>query len=151
MRWCRCVRVPAGAARSHLQVSSITLTDSDARHVHLSMPALSLTVIVVGGGYGGCVLAPKLEKAGFDVILIERCQCFFHKIGGGKAAVVPGYETKVTIPLSKLKVSKVLWAEAIELDVQRKTLTVRHGAGLISILPRLSCGCCWTVSRLWPA
>ena len=96
----------------------------------------ALTVLIVGGGYGGCVLAPKLEKAGFDVTLIERCQCFFHKIGGGKAAVVPGYETKVTIPLSKLKVSKVLWAEATELDVQRKTLTVRHGdSGLFSILP----------------
>ena len=70
MRWCRCRCRPAPHVTSRA-VSSITLTDSDARHVHLSMPALSLTVIVVGGGYGGCVLAPKLEKAGFDVILIE--------------------------------------------------------------------------------
>ena len=99
-------------------------------------PADAMTVLIVGGGYGGCVLAPKLEKAGFDVTLIERCECFFHKIGGGKAAVAPGYETKVTIPLSKLPVSKVLWAEATELDMSRKTLRVRHGgSGLFSYLP----------------
>ena len=67
---------------------------------------------------------------------MARCECFFHKIGGGKAAVAPGYETKVTIPLSKLPVSKVLWAEATELDMSRRTLRVRHGgSGLFSYLP----------------
>lgn len=85
-------------------------------------------VVVLGAGYGGCACALHLKRLrqSFAVKLVERGECFFHKIGGGKAAVVAGYEERVGIPLNRLSAIEVLWAEATSLDYEERQLQVRH-------------------------
>ncbi|RIB08781.1 hypothetical protein C2G38_2210746 [Gigaspora rosea] len=62
-------------------------------------------IIIVGGGYGGIAVAPKLESALYkthNIILIERKTHFYHSIGGLRTVVEDGFEYKVLIPYDNL-------------------------------------------------
>ncbi|CAG8656776.1 9528_t:CDS:2 [Gigaspora margarita] len=62
-------------------------------------------IVIVGGGYGGIVVATKLESAlhkTHQIILIERKTHFYHSIGGLRAVVEDGFEHKIIIPYDNL-------------------------------------------------
>jgi hypothetical protein len=56
---------------------------------------------VLGCGFAGSAVAAQLD-AHFDVTVVSRHEEFVHYIGGLRAAVVPGFEKKITIPLDNL-------------------------------------------------
>mmetsp|Transcript_18007 Transcript_18007/g.45766 ORF Transcript_18007/g.45766 Transcript_18007/m.45766 type:complete len:413 (-) Transcript_18007:130-1368(-) len=88
-------------------------------------------VLVIGAGYGGVFAVRRLEKAGLDVVLVERCESFFHKIGGAKACIQPGYENLAVLPLDKLlhrPGSRLVWGEVVALDAKSKSAQVRLAA-----------------------
>jgi aspartate oxidase len=58
-------------------------------------------VVVLGCGFAGAAVAAQLDTH-FDVTVVSRHEEFVHYIGGLRAAVVPGFEKKVTIPLDNL-------------------------------------------------
>jgi NADH dehydrogenase FAD-containing subunit len=64
----------------------------------------------VGGGYVGSLAAKELD-AHFEVTLIEPRDAMLHKLATLRAAVVPGWESRVSVPLEKLmKTGNVLRA-----------------------------------------
>ena len=58
---------------------------------------------MLGCGFAGSAVAAQLD-AHFDVTVVSRHEEFVHYIGGLRAAVVPGFEKKITIPLDNLLV-----------------------------------------------
>jgi NADH dehydrogenase FAD-containing subunit len=58
-------------------------------------------VVILGCGFAGAAVAAQLD-AHFDVTVVSRHEEFVHYIAGLRAAVVPGFEKKVTIPLDNL-------------------------------------------------
>jgi len=80
-------------------------------------------VVVVGGGYVGGAVAKELDKK-FDVTVIEPQDHTYHKIAALRAAVVPGWEKRATIPLDKLlKKGKILRDKVTSIDSNQVTLS----------------------------
>ncbi|GBG25296.1 Apoptosis-inducing factor 2 [Hondaea fermentalgiana] len=91
---------------------------------------ITMRVAIVGGGYGGVYLSKALEARNVDVVLVERNERFFHKIGGGRAFIESGFEEKVFLEFDELlqrRDSCVLIGEARALNVNTKTLSVWCG------------------------
>lgn len=80
-------------------------------------------VIVVGGGYAGMAAAKALD-ANVRVTLIESTDSFNHKIASLRAAVVPGWERRIRVPVdNQLKNGKLIQADVKAVDTGRVTLT----------------------------
>ena len=58
-------------------------------------------VVVVGAGYAGICAAQALDST-CSVTIIESQDAFHHKIASIRGAVVPGWEKRTRIPLSKV-------------------------------------------------
>lgn len=111
------------------QEVSTKVTDEDVAQVQDNVLAQgSMRVIVIGGGYGGIAASHELETKGIDVTLIERNAMFFHKIGGSRACVKPGYENVAVIPLNKVlkrKTSTFLQGEVTKVEPSNQSVEVR--------------------------
>jgi len=87
-------------------------------------------VVVIGFGYGGLFATKQLESKGVDVVVIERNECFFHKIGGAKACIVPGYEELAIIPFDKvfqLPNSRLIGGSATQINDGEVIVELRDG------------------------
>eukprot|EP00611_Tribonema_gayanum_P019923 TRINITY_DN3547_c0_g1_i3.p1 TRINITY_DN3547_c0_g1~~TRINITY_DN3547_c0_g1_i3.p1 ORF type:complete len:395 (-),score=144.26 TRINITY_DN3547_c0_g1_i3:687-1871(-) len=88
-------------------------------------------VVVIGGGYAGAAAARALDS-NFNVTLVARQQRLVHDAAGVRAGVVPGWETRVAIPLDGLlSRGKLLGGvEATKVDDNAKTVTLSTGEEL---------------------
>lgn len=85
----------------------------------------NVRVVVVGGGYAGMAAAKALD-ASVRVTLIESTDSFNHKIASLRAAVVPGWERRIRVPLdNQLKNGKLIQADVQAVDTGRVILADR--------------------------
>jgi NADH dehydrogenase FAD-containing subunit len=90
------------------------------------------TVIVVGGGYGGIVVAKALDEVA-DVVLVEPRDAFVHNVAALRAAVDPEWADRLFIPYDGLLARGRLVrdrAARVALDGGRVTVTVAAGETL---------------------
>ena len=79
-------------------------------------------VVIVGAGVAGVNAAKALDSKA-RVTLIEPTDSHNHKIAALRAAVVPGWEKRIRLPLDGLlKNGKVIQAEVVSVDTGRVTL-----------------------------
>ncbi|GBG23858.1 Ankyrin repeat domain-containing protein 2 [Hondaea fermentalgiana] len=81
--------------------------------------ATKMRAVVIGGSYAGLMACRALEPLGVDVTLVERNEYFFHKIGGTRACVKPGYENEAILPLNqalKRPGSRLVHGSALKVD-----------------------------------
>ena len=72
-------------------------------------------VIIIGGGYGGAMLARKLDED-FDVVLVEPRKAFVHNVAAIRAIVDPTLMSKIIMPYGKmLKRGRVVQARVTEI------------------------------------
>ncbi|GBG23859.1 Apoptosis-inducing factor 2 [Hondaea fermentalgiana] len=91
-----------------------------------------MRVVVIGGSYAGIAATRALEASGIDVTLIERNEWFFHKIGGTRACVKPGYETEALLPLTravKRPASRLVHGAALNVNAAENKVEVELANG----------------------
>lgn len=70
--------------------------------------------VIVGGGYAGVTLARALDES-FDVVLLERRDCFYHNVGAMRAYADATYFERLLIPYNRLlRRGRVVQDEAVE-------------------------------------
>jgi apoptosis-inducing factor 2 len=67
----------------------------------MNVPGSSPTVVVIGGGYGGTVVARALDDVA-HVVLVEPRDAFVHNIGALRAAVDPAWAPRIFLPYDRL-------------------------------------------------
>jgi NADH dehydrogenase FAD-containing subunit len=90
-------------------------------------------IVIVGGGYAGVNLVPKIEKflpASHRIVLIEEQDFFYHKIGALRAAAAENIADKVLVPYDKFFKSDttgiVVKASVTEINPHSVTLSQPH-------------------------
>src|SRR4051812_44665841 len=67
----------------------------------LGRAAMTRTVVVVGGGYGGSLVAKALDRVG-DVVLIDRREAFVNAAGSLRALARPDWAANIFFPFDTL-------------------------------------------------
>ena len=101
-------------------------------------------VVIVGGGFGGLAAARRLKHADVDVTVIDRkhhhlFQPLLYQVALG--AVAPGEcATPIRVSLRRNARAKVLMAEVVDFDVERREVLLERGerVGYDSLI--LACG-----------
>ncbi|MFI1704998.1 NAD(P)/FAD-dependent oxidoreductase [Streptomyces griseoruber] len=79
-------------------------------------------VVVIGGGYGGSVVAKSLDDVA-DVVLVEPKEAFFHAVGALRATVDPDFLPAVFFPYDNLLArGRVIHERAAEVEPGRVLL-----------------------------
>lgn len=79
-------------------------------------------VVIVGAGYAGVEAATSLDSS-FRVTLVEATDSHNHKIASLRAAVMPGWEKRIRLPLDGLlKNGKVIQSKVSAVETGRVTL-----------------------------
>lgn len=82
----------------------------------------NIHVVIVGAGYAGVEAATSLDSS-FRVTLIEATDSHNHKIASLRAAVMPGWEKRIRLPLDGLlKNGQVLQSKVSAVESGRVTL-----------------------------
>jgi NADH dehydrogenase FAD-containing subunit len=63
--------------------------------------SVSVSVAVIGGGYGGITVAKALDEMA-DVTLVERRDAFVHNVASLRALVDPGWTDRIFLPYDRL-------------------------------------------------
>ena len=83
----------------------------------------SVHVVIVGAGYAGTAAAKALDTS-VRVTLIEPTDSHNHKIASLRAAVVPGWEQRIRVPLDGfLKNGQVIQGEVKTVNIGSVTLS----------------------------
>ncbi|WP_328687804.1 FAD-dependent oxidoreductase [Streptomyces phaeochromogenes] len=83
---------------------------------------MSPTVVIVGGGYGGCATAKALDAVA-DVVLVDPKDAFFHTVGALRATVDPEFMPQVFFPYEGLLTEgQVVRDRAVHVEPGRVTL-----------------------------
>ena len=83
----------------------------------------NIHVVIVGAGYAGAAAASALDSS-FRVTLIEATDSHNHKIASLRAAVMPGWEKRIRVPLDGLlKNGKILQSKVAAVETGRVTLS----------------------------
>ena len=89
-------------------------------------------VVILGGGFGGLSAARKLKHAAVDVTLLDRCnyhlfQPLLYQVATGSLS-----PANIAAPLRQIlrrqKNTKVLLAEAVDIDVANRRVILSDGA-----------------------
>ena len=82
----------------------------------------NIHVVIVGAGYAGVATATALDSS-FRVTLIEATDSHNHKIASLRAAVMPGWEKRIRLPLDGLlKNGKIIQSKVVAAETGRVTL-----------------------------
>jgi NADH dehydrogenase FAD-containing subunit len=121
--------------------SSLILIKSIKSTKDNSKPLIKIPrVVIVGGGYAGCLLAHTLEEdvknRVIDLYLIDRKETFHHRIGGIRAQILGGtHIDRVMIPLQEIvKCEQVIVGEVIKIDPTSQIISFANP----SITPNVS-------------
>jgi NADH dehydrogenase FAD-containing subunit len=86
-------------------------------------PDARVTVVVVGGGYGGYAVAKALDEVA-DVTLVEPRDAFVHNVAALRALVEPDWLPSIFLPYDRLLSNgRVVRARAVEVDNGRVGLS----------------------------
>lgn len=83
---------------------------------------MAATVVVVGGGYGGIVVARALDESA-DVVLVEPRDAFHHNFASLRAAVDPAWPDRIFLPYDGLlRRGRLVRDRAVRVDADSVTL-----------------------------
>jgi len=91
-------------------------------------PQLSaLNVVIIGGGYGGTMVAAKCANLKIPFKIIEKNEYFHHCVGALRASVNPDWTKKVAIPLKQAFNDNYVQGVVKTLDTENKKIVVESG------------------------